>query len=84
MVTPHEGEVSLNNDFVTAWNRLSALGEIGLQTSVGTPFTARAAMTQKGRHIGQPVIRFSPKEELNMVGVMNVAGDITITAVELA
>jgi len=54
MVERHEGEVFLNNDFATAWNRLSSYEEIELHTDVGTLFSVKASKARDGRW----VIRF--------------------------
>jgi hypothetical protein len=54
MVKPHEGEVFLDCDFATAFNRLSGRGKIELHTDAGTPFSATASKTRDGRE----VIRF--------------------------
>ena len=59
MVEPHEGVVTLRNPFDEVWESLKRKGEIHLQTDKkGTPFIARACITQKGLHRGERVIRF--------------------------
>jgi len=54
MVRSHEGEVFLDHDFVTAFNRLSSIGKIELRTDAGTLFSAMASKARDGRN----VIRF--------------------------
>lgn len=54
MARPHQGEVFLDQDFATAFNRLSGRGKIELQTDAGTQFSATASQTRDGRK----VIRF--------------------------
>ncbi len=58
MFEPHEGNVTLRHIFAPAHKWLRAQGEIALTTAAGTHFTARAEITQRGKHAGEPVIRF--------------------------
>jgi len=58
MVQPHDGQVELRHGFGEVWNFLRSEGEVNLQTSVGTLFTARAATARDGRQ----VIRFFQNE----------------------
>lgn len=62
MVEPHEGFIELRCTFDEAWSFLRREGEIRIQTSAGTPFTARADITKRGQHAGRRVIRFLQKE----------------------
>jgi hypothetical protein len=54
----HQGEVELKHSFdvVEAWLRKK--GKAALSTAAGTRFTARTTVTQRGKHTGEPVIRF--------------------------
>ena len=54
MFVPHQGGIVLRHNFSQIWDLLNAEGDVTLQTSVGTPFKARATVTRDGRQ----VIRF--------------------------
>ena len=58
MFEAHEGTVDLETTFESAHKWLLSRGETVLTTAAGTCFTARAALTHRGPHKGEPVIRF--------------------------
>ena len=51
MIKRHQGEVSLDHNFTSAFNRLSGYNQIELQTEAGTRFSAKASRTRDGRRI---------------------------------
>ncbi len=55
---PHEGTVDLRNPFELVHEWLGSRGDTASMTEAGKRFTARAALTQRGPHEGEPVIRF--------------------------
>ena len=61
MPEPHEGSVELEHTFSQAHRWLARNGPIDLATSVGPRFEASASIAQRGRHSGQPVIRFKQR-----------------------
>ena len=58
MPEPHEETVILRHVFDQAHKWLCAKGEVAITTAAGTDFTARAELTKRGPHAGEPVIRF--------------------------
>lgn len=58
MIEKHQDDVKLNNRFTSVYEWLQGQGDMTLTTSVGTHFTVRAAITSRGAHAGEPVIRF--------------------------
>jgi hypothetical protein len=80
LLEPHQGKVKLQHTFnvVEAW--LCAQEEATLSTSAGTRFTPKAAVTERGKHAGEPVIRFFQRAP-SLPAFMNAAGDIATTAI---
>ena len=58
MTEPHQGTAEVRHSFETAVDFLKRNGETKLTTASGTPFTARATITNKGDHRGEQTIRF--------------------------
>jgi hypothetical protein len=57
-ITVHGGDIRLYTSFEEAWRFLNGKGEIYLETSTGSTFTAKATVTQSGDHRGEKTIRF--------------------------
>ncbi len=58
MIEQHDGTVRLKTPFNLAYEWLQSEGEVNLKTAEDTAFTARAEITKRGVHSGEPVIRF--------------------------
>jgi hypothetical protein len=58
MFACHQGTVIPHHTFESVHKWLRFKGGIALATAAGTHFTARAELTKRGKHIGEPVIRF--------------------------
>lgn len=55
---PHAGAAQNNLSFTRAFNRIMLAPGRQYITLGGVPFTARARLTQRGAHEGEPVIVF--------------------------
>ena len=54
--SPHDGSISNPSSFDEAWRRLSVSGTQELETNAGTPFAAKAHVTNQGNHKGENCI----------------------------